>query len=121
MAEYNHGRPCALVEYKHRKARRPDLRHPTYQTLIALADGYIDGPLPCFIAFYDDETWAFSVIPLNASAQEIYGHRANAWMTEQDFVESLYLLRKLTLSDLDRRAIDALNAKLPSAPSWAAV
>lgn len=112
MAEYNHGKPCALIEYKHKSARAPELNHPTYQTLIALANGYIEGPLPCFIARYDPETWAFRVTALNDAARAHYG-ATDVWLTEQMFVDSLYRLRKLVLTDNDRAAINRLNDGLP--------
>lgn len=114
MAEYNHGKTCALVEYKHRNARKPDLAHPTYQALADLANGYRGGPLPFFVAFYDDETWAFSVLCVNEAARRYYAGRENTWMTEQRFVESLYRLRKQVLDAQDQEAIQRLNFLLPS-------
>lgn len=71
MMEFNHGKPCALVEYKHKNARLPDPRHATYRALVALADGYKDGPLPCFVAIYDPDHWSFRVVPLNESAGKL--------------------------------------------------
>lgn len=109
MMEYNHGLPCALVEYKHWRARKPDTNHATYKALVALADGYKDGPLPCFIAIYEAETWAFFVIPLNEPARKHYAHCEGEWLTEQRFVRSLHLLRKATLDAEDVAAIGRLN------------
>ena len=113
MMEYNHGKPSALVEYKHQNAAQPNTNHATYRALVALANGYIDGPLPCFIAIYNPDVWAFRVIPLNDTAHKHYAHCNGSWLTEQRFVRSLHLLRKAVLSLEDSAAINALNAKIP--------
>ena len=109
MMEYNHGKPCALVEYKHKNARLPDLNHATYRALIALADGYTVGPLACFIARYDPVDWSFVVTPLNERARQHYIHCIGEILTEQRFVRSLHLLRKSVLTVEDDAAIDELN------------
>lgn len=109
MMEYNHGKPCALVEYKHKNARRADIGHATYRALVALADGYRDGPLPCFIAVYDPDAWTFRVIPLNERAVKHYAHCDGQTLSEQRFVKSLHLLRKSVLSKEDELAIAGLN------------
>lgn len=109
MMEYNHGKPCALVEYKHKNAKAPDEGHATYRALVALADGYRNGLLPCFIATYDPEIWTFKVTPLNDSARKHYAHIGGEWMTERRFVRSLHLLRKSVLNAADEAAIGALN------------
>lgn len=109
MMEYNHGKPCALVEYKHKNARQPDPSHATYKALVDLADNYAPGPLPCFIATYDRETWSFTVLPLNQRAKDYYAKFIGKTMTEQQFVKSLHLLRKAVLSREDEVAIAALN------------
>lgn len=109
MMEFNHGKPCALVEYKHKNARLPDPRHATYRALVALADGYKDGPLPCFVAIYDPDHWSFRVVPLNESAGKHYAHCLGDVLTEQRFVKSLHLLRKGVLSLADEEAISQLN------------
>jgi hypothetical protein len=114
MMEYNHGKPCAIIEYKHRNATMPDVNHATYRALVALADGYRCGPLPCFIAIYDPDLWAFRVISLNEPARRHYAHCASESLTEQRFVRSLHLLRKSILTDEDEAAIRALNATLRS-------
>jgi len=109
MLEYNHGKPCALVEYKHVNARRVDPKHATYRALVALAEGYRDGPLPCFVARYDPTDWSFVVTPLNERARAHYAHCAGTKLTEQRFVRSLHLLRKDVLTAEDEAAIAALN------------
>lgn len=112
MLEYNHGKPCALVEYKHIRAKPPILYHPTYKALVALADGYRDGPLPCFVATYNPEDWSFRVLPLNAKARMHFAHCVGQVLTEQRFVKGLHLLRKQVLLAQDVEAISQLNNTL---------
>jgi len=109
MMEYNHGKPVALVEYKHKNAQKPNVNHATYKALIHLANGYKHGALPCFVAMYDPETWAFKLTPLNEFASKKIGISADVWISEQRFVKGLHLLRKSALSDADRDAIRQLN------------
>lgn len=109
MCEYNHAKPCALVEYKHAKFTSIDINHPTYRALAALADGYRNGPLPAFIAIYDPETWAFKVICMNDTAREHFGEREFRVLTEQEFVRDLYAMRKLVLTSRDAELIGTLN------------
>lgn len=97
MVEYNIGVPVGLVEYKHYRARIPDLRHPSYQALSKLADGYEDKGLPFLIAFYWPNIWAFRVIPVNQLAKKHFSE--NEELSEYDFVAKLYLLRRLALRD----------------------
>lgn len=113
MAEYNHGKPVAIVEYKDRHAMAPDLSHPTYAALSDLANQYQGGPLPFFIATYDSVDWWFVVTPVNQRAVEYYGKTAGFPLTEQRFVKSLYVLRKRTLDECDINAISRLNSIIP--------
>ena len=113
MAEYNHGKPVAIVEYKHRCAQEPQIGHPTYQALTALADGYTCGALPFFVAIYYPPEWYFRVIPVNEAAKAYYKHVLDEYLTEQRFVKSLYVLRKRVLTREDEDAISALNDTLP--------
>lgn len=119
MMEYNHGKPCALVEYKHIRAKQVDTNHATYRALIALADGYSDGPLPCFIARYNPSNWSFIVTPLNEVARSHYAHCIGKTLSERRFVRSLHLLRKSILSQEDEAAIDQLNTYHQSEVSYA--
>lgn len=109
MMEFNHGKPCALVEYKHKSAKVVDPSHATYRALKDLADGYGPSPLPCFVAIYDPEPWAFQIIPLNEAAERHYAHCVGETLSEQRFVKSLHLLRKGVLSHQDVAAIGQLN------------
>ncbi len=113
VAEYNYGKPVAIIEYKDKRAQQPDITHPTYKALVALADGYIGGPLPCLIATYCSERWWFRVSPLNEAARAHYGHLGDKVITEQRFVRGLYLLRKKSLDAEDEAAIAKLNLLLP--------
>jgi hypothetical protein len=97
VAEYNIGKPVGLVEYKHYMAQIPNVLHPTYRALTALADGYKEGPLPFLIAFYWPDVWAFKITPVNEYAK---GHfYIGEMLTELEFVRRLYKLRSLVLTD----------------------
>lgn len=109
MLEYNHGKPCALIEYKHKRARQPDPSHATYRALVDFADKYSEKPLPCLVAFYDPDNWTFRVIPLNEPSRNHYSHCAGQWISEQRFVRGLHLLRKAVLTQGDEYAIAQLN------------
>jgi hypothetical protein len=113
VAEYNYGKPVAIIEYKNKHAQPPDITHPTYKALVALADGYVGGALPCLIATYCSELWWFRVTPLNDAARAHYGHLGDQAIEEQRFVRGLYLLRKKTLNSEDEAAIAKLNLLLP--------
>lgn len=115
MLEYNHGKPAALVEYKHKNAKQVDPSHATYRALKDLADNYKAGPLPCFVAVYDPEDWSFIVTPLNGAAREHYEHCVGQKLSEQRFVRSLHLLRADVLKADDERAIAQLNAEASGA------
>ena len=115
VAEYNHGLPVAIIEYKDSHAAPPNLDHPTYRALMALADGFSGGPLPFLVAVYCSTNWWFVVHPINEVAKRFYGHVSGIPITEQRFVRSLYLLRKRTLNSKDEAAIARLNVILPEA------
>lgn len=108
VAEYNVGKPVALVEYKHHKARSPNLRHATYRALADLADRYSGGPLPFVVAFYWPGIWAFRITPVNSISREHF--ECEELLTEHEFVVRLYRLRRLTLS---RELSGKLSKKLP--------
>ena len=108
VAEYNIGKPVGLIEYKHYKAQIPNLLHPTYRALTALADGYKDGGLPFLIAFYWPDLWAFRVIPVNECAKKHFDMDED--LSETDFVRRLYRLRSLTLT---AHLMKVLNTELP--------
>ena len=108
MSEYNHGVPVALIEYKERHAKKPDLSHPSYASMKSLADDR-HTPIPFFIAAYCQRTWTFKVFPLNDSAEQKLAPYKDKILSEQQFVEIITRLRKKALDDGDRAAIAQLN------------
>lgn len=108
VAEYNLGKPVALIEYKHHCARAPNLHHATYRALSDLADNYAPASLPFLVAFYWPEIWAFKVTPVNNAAKQHF--QDGQTLSERDFVVALYRLRRLTLA---RELEGELNTELP--------
>lgn len=94
MVEYNVGRPVGLIEYKHYRAKKPDILHPTYRALAELADV---ANLPFLVAFYWPESWSFCVLPVNEYAKKHY----TDWqpLSEREYVAGLYKLRRLKLAE----------------------
>lgn len=114
VAEYNHEKPVALIEYKDKQAQSPDVRHPTYGALKCLANGFNEGALPFFIATYCSDDWWFRLTPMNEAAEKFYSSlRKDEAITEKRFVKSLYVMRKHILTINDLRLIEGLNAVLP--------
>ena len=109
MMEYNHGKPCALIEYKNVNAKPIDPTHATYRALVDLADNYGPGALPCFVAKYDNKDWWFEVQPLNEKARKYYEHCQGQRLSEQRFVKSLLLLRMKVLGKTDLETLATLN------------
>lgn len=109
VAEYNHGKPVALIEYKEKRAAPPSIGHPTYKALVALADGYKHGAIPCAIVFYCSEKWWFEILPLNEAAKVWCGEKTGIKLSEKRFVTGLYMLRKTVLTEQDKIAIDKLK------------
>jgi hypothetical protein len=104
MVEYNIGKPVGLIEYKHNRARIPDLNHPTYRALTELAD---IAELPFILAFYWSGIWAFRVHPVNDVAKSRF--RYQELLTEREFVTRLYELRRLVLNKhLEERLFNEL-------------
>lgn len=108
VAEYNIGKPVALVEYKHFNAQAPNLLHPTYRALTDLADGYRNKPLPFLVAFYWPEIWAFRILPVNDVARGSFAETEE--LSEFEFVRRLYRLRRLVLA---QQIADKLSRRLP--------
>ena len=112
VAEYNIGKPVALIDYKHFLARPPPLGHATYRALADLADFYKEAPLPFFIAFYWPGVWAFRLTPVNECARLLCKRESipGPIICEKRFVTMLYMLRKRTL---DGHLEGKLNTELP--------
>jgi hypothetical protein len=119
LLEYNHGKPVALIEYKHDNAREPNLKHATYRALADLAGNYASGALPFYVVFYEPGAWWFRVFPVNERAKELCSE-PGAPITEQQFVKGLYLLRKKVLSKYDLEIIARLSDVLPASRGSAA-
>ncbi|MBC7282615.1 hypothetical protein [Hoeflea sp.] len=114
VAEYNHGKPVALIEYKDRRYDSANTSNATYQALTSLADGYSAGPIPFFIAVYDPDEWWFVIHPMNDPARKHYAHCVGVPISEQRFVRSIYLLRSSVLAQRDNDAISRLNTIEPA-------
>ena len=112
VAEYNLGKPVALIEYKHEQARWPNLQHATYRALRELAD--IAG-LPFAVVFYRQDPWRFLVLPANQKAQDFY--RGQVSLSELRFVRSLYVLRERVV---DANVVPLLSAVEDPLTSWPA-
>lgn len=93
LVEYVLGLPVAIVEYKHWRAARLDLEHPSYLALRALADR--PPALPFLIAWYWPGTWAFRVDPANQAAVDHFG-AGPVDLTEREWVLALHQLRAET-------------------------
>lgn len=88
VTEYNHGRPVALVEYKHECAAEMYVTHPSFQALVWLADGR---KLPSFLVRYGDKGSWFEATPLNEAARRWVPQAQR--MSEIEYVNLLYRLR----------------------------
>lgn len=108
MVEYNLGKAVCIVEYKHARARMPDLRHPTYRALADLADGYRGKGLPFMLAFYWPGIWAFRVTPVNALAKEWFEGACE--LTEAEYVGRLYAMRQ---NKIQVEVLGRLNVERP--------
>lgn len=112
VAEYNLGKPVALIEYKHERARWPDLQHATYRALRELADV---ADLPFAVVFYRQNPWRFLVLPANEKAQDFYqGQRS---LSELRFVRSLYVLRERVVDASVEPLLSDLEDPLSSWPA----
>jgi hypothetical protein len=94
LVEFNFGKPVALVEYKHHKVVFPDLKHPTYRAITALADA---AKLPFLVAFYWPKQWAYRVWPANVEGHKHF--KAGELLTERRFVARLYRMRDLAIAE----------------------
>ena len=88
LLEYNHGKACALVEYKHERAAPQYPTHPTYKALIDLGNR---AGIPVIACRYSDDFSEWKVAPLNDKAKEFIPDRSI--MTEIEWVTLLYKIR----------------------------
>lgn len=96
VVEYSLGLPVAIVEYKKIYASMPDIRHPTYRAIQALANA---SNIPFSIVFYDPLIWAFRVFPTNAKSVDFYKTDTFIELSEREYVESLYRIRGQAISE----------------------
>jgi hypothetical protein len=106
MLEYHLSEPVALVEYKHHRAGAPNLTHPNYLAMGALAER---AGVPLFVARYWPESWAMHVLPVTSLAEAALSKR-DGRMTEQDYVRFLHHIRQVLVDD---RVVEGLNTELP--------
>lgn len=104
--EYNHGEPVAIVEYK-ANGKVPDMTTPTMKAMARLAD---NSAIPFIVAVYTREPWTFCVYRGNEYAEKFYAKEGRV-LTEREFVESLYYMRKQSLSANDQEVLAALDGQ----------
>lgn len=90
--EYDLAVPVAIVDYKAFQPRDLDLKGASFKALSWLADM---AGIPFMIVFYNAKTAVFTVQPVNGAAKRRY--RPNQVMSEQEYVASLYTLRKRSI------------------------
>jgi len=93
--EYDHGQPVAIVEYKHYRASKVDLQHPTCRANRALADA---AGIPFLLVRYWPCRWTYYVQAANdIAAEEIppEGELDSEWY----YVDLLYYLRDRCMPD----------------------
>lgn len=88
MLEYDRGKAVAIVEYKHEKAAKQYISHPSYQAIIDLGD---KAGIPVFVCRYAGDFSWFKVVPLNDRVRECLAKQTK--MTEEEYVTFLYRLR----------------------------
>lgn len=88
VAEYDHAKPVAIIEYKHEQAPPIQLNSVNCRVLAALGDM---ARLPVFIVRYADDFSWLRIAPLNALAKQWLPQRAE--LSEPDFVALLYRVR----------------------------
>lgn len=93
LLSYDQGKPVALIEYKHERAEKMDLGHPTLKALSELFTHEGDGikQLPLFICRYKDDFSEYIVTPVNTSAMDKL--KGSHTLSEERFVKFLYWLR----------------------------
>jgi hypothetical protein len=88
LVEFDHGRPSALIEYKHWRAALLERDHPSYKAIRALADG---SRIPFIAARYWPEHWTFEGQSMNSAGERLLPRRQR--FDEIGWVRFLYRLR----------------------------
>lgn len=95
LLEYDRGEPCAVIDYKHERARPFSSVHPTMRAISKLAT---NSNIPFFIVKYTSER-SFNVLPINDFAQKSCEKHLNdalgsrGYVSEFEFVAFLYAIR----------------------------
>ena len=106
MIEYDHAKPCGLVEYKNEHAAPIYLkRNPSIQALLLLANR---ANLPAFIVRYADDFSWWKVGALNELAAK-YLNSNPEYMNEIEWVEKLYEIRGRSVPEDVRERIENLT------------
>ena len=94
--QYDRGRPVAVIEWKHWKARLPNLDHPTARVKQTVASA-LEVPL-FYQRVWPDQHWECFVTPVGALAEQ-YIEPGGVLITERDWVELLYAVRSRPYPD----------------------
>jgi hypothetical protein len=88
VTDYDHGKPVAIIEYKHELADEKNTHDMSYRALKALANA---SKIPCFVCRYSAGLDLFKPQSLNGFAKD---HMLDGkTMTEEEWVGFLYELR----------------------------
>lgn len=96
MLEYDTGIASALVEFKHEKAQRIQVGHPSIQALKNLGDR---ANIPVFVCRYRDDFLYYFATPLNDAARVLLAQPTR--FTEQQWMELLYRCRGRNMPDIE--------------------
>lgn len=90
--EYDRAEPVCLLEYKCKPPMPPNMEDPQFRVLRRLGDR---AGLPVVLAYYEPESWSYTLYPLNGLAEEwvLSGEQ----LSEVSFVNRLHLIRGRTL------------------------
>ena len=86
--EFESREPAAIIDYKHERNTRVDLKAPGIETLGKLGDR---ANLPVFVVHYSADYHWWRVYPVNSLAMAIYDKPTS--LKESDYVKFLYSLR----------------------------
>jgi hypothetical protein len=119
MIEYDRGLPCAIIEYKHIRARPVSRVHPTIRAMSFLAD---NSKIPFFIVRYSSPSnfsnWKFDVSPINSfgedACEKYLKNRegSKGFLIEEEFVSFLYAIRGRGFSIPEEVVNNLLHGKL---------
>jgi hypothetical protein len=88
MVEYDKGKVCAIVEYKHELALPQYPSHPSYKAVADLANR---AKVPFFAVRYSDDLSSWKAHPINSLAKKFLSSPIE--LSEKGWVEVLYRIR----------------------------